>query len=124
MRRILVVDDALFMRQLLNSILTRDGFEVCAEAGTARDAVAKYRQLRPDLVTMDIVMPQMEDLDGIGAIREILEFDPDAKILVCSVMGQQSLVMEAIRSGARDFITKPVQPERLISAVKKIIGEA
>lgn len=124
MRRILVVDDALFMRQILNSILTNGGFEVCAEAGTAREAVVKYQQLRPDLVTMDIVMPEMEDIDGIGAIREILDFDPAAKILVCSVMGQQSLVMEAIRSGARDFVTKPVQPERLIAAVKKIIGEA
>jgi two-component system chemotaxis response regulator CheY len=124
MRRILVVDDALFMRQILNSILTNGGFEVCAEAGTAREAVVKYQQLRPDLVTMDIVMPKMEDIDGIGAIREILDFDPAAKILVCSVMGQQSLVMEAIRSGARDFVTKPVQPERLIAAVKKIIGES
>lgn len=122
MRRVMIVDDALFMRQVLKAIFIKEGFTICAEAGTARQAVQLYEQNKPDLVTMDIVMPDMEDLDGIGAIKEILAIDPAAKILICSVMGQQSLVMEAIRTGASDFVTKPVQPERLLAAVKKIIG--
>jgi two-component system chemotaxis response regulator CheY len=122
MKKVLIVDDAVFMRQMLSKIFVSEGYEVCAEAASASEAVEKYRQHKPDLVTMDIVMPMMEDLDGIGAVREIIRSDPHARILICSVMGQQSLVVEAIRAGARDFVTKPVQPVRLLEAVKNILS--
>jgi len=118
----MIVDDALFMRQMISKILISEGYEVCSEASCATEAVEKYKKFKPDLVTMDIVMPMMEELDGIGAVREIVKLDPQARILICSVMGQQSLVVEAIRAGARDFVTKPVQPERLIVAVRNILN--
>lgn len=121
MAKIMIVDDAIFMRQMLAKILIAEGYEICTEASSAKEAVEKYKQYKPDLVTMDIVMPMMEELDGIGAVREIVKLDANAKILVCSVMGQQSLVVEAIRAGAKDFVTKPVQPVRLIEAVKNAL---
>jgi two-component system chemotaxis response regulator CheY len=121
MKRIMIVDDAIFMRQMLMKILIAEGFEICGEASCATEAVEKYKTIQPDLVTMDIVMPMMEELDGIGAVREIIKLDPDARIIICSVMGQQSLVVEAIRAGAKDFVTKPVQPVRLLEAVKNIL---
>jgi two-component system, chemotaxis family, chemotaxis protein CheY len=121
MKKIMIVDDAIFMRQMLAKILVAEGFEICAEASCATEAVEKYKTIKPDLVTMDIVMPMMEELDGIGAVREIIKIDPEARIIICSVMGQQSLVVEAIRAGAKDFVTKPVQPIRLLEAVKNIL---
>ena len=117
----MIVDDAIFMRQMLAKILVAEGYEICTEAGSAKEAVEKYSQYKPDIVTMDIVMPMMEELDGIGAVREIVKIDPEARVLICSVMGQQSLVVEAIRAGAKDFVTKPVQPARLIEAVRNIL---
>lgn len=122
MARVLIVDDALFMRKLLLDILKKEGFEVCGEAESGKDAVEKYRQLKPDLVTMDIVMPKIEEIDGIGAIREIIKTNPQAKIIVVSAMGQHSLVVEAIQAGARDFVTKPFQPSRVVEAVKRALG--
>jgi two-component system chemotaxis response regulator CheY len=121
MARVMIVDDALFMRQLLTKIFIDEGYEVCAEAGTARDAVEKYKKFKPDLVTMDIVMPMMEELDGIGAVKEIVKFDPDARIIIVSVMGEQSLVVEAIRAGAKDFVVKPVRPARLLDVVRGLL---
>jgi len=121
MKRIMIVDDAIFMRQMLMKMLIAEGFEICGEASCATEAVEKYKAVKPDLVTMDIVMPMMEELDGIGAVREIIKLDPEARIIICSVMGQQSLVVEAIRAGAKDFVTKPVQPVRLLEAVKNIL---
>lgn len=121
MKRIMIVDDAIFMRQMLTKILIAEGFEICGEASCATEAVEKYKAVKPDLVTMDIVMPMMEELDGIGAVKEIIKLDPEARIIICSVMGQQSLVVEAIRAGAKDFVTKPVQPVRLLEAVKNIL---
>lgn len=118
----MIVDDALFMRQVLGKILIAEGYEICAEASSAKEAVEKYKVVRPDLVTMDIVMPMMEELDGIGAVREIIKIDPKARVIVCSVLGQQSLVVEAICAGAKDFVTKPVQPSRLLQAVKNVIN--
>lgn len=123
MARIMVVDDAVFMRQMIIRVLVAEGHEIVSEATTAKDAVEKYKQIKPDLVTMDIVMPMMEELDGIGAVREIVGFDPNAKVLICSVMAQQSLVVEAIRAGAKDFVMKPVQPARLIAAVRNALGQ-
>jgi two-component system chemotaxis response regulator CheY len=122
MAKIMVVDDALFMRQMLIKILVGEGHEICVEASNAKDAVEKYKQFKPDLVTMDIVMPMMEELDGIGAVREIIKIDPKAKILIVSAMGQQSLVVEAIRAGAKDFVNKPVQSTRLVEVIKNILS--
>ena len=123
MARILIVDDALFMRQMLTKILTGEGYEICAEATNAKEAVEKYKTHKPDLVTMDIVMPMMEELDGIGAVNEITQFDPKAKILIVSAMSQQPIVVEAIRLGAKDFLSKPVNPQRLKEVVKNILTE-
>lgn len=117
----MIVDDAVFMRKMLGKILIDAGHEVCAEASNAKEAIETYKKFKPDLVTMDIVMPMMEELDGVGAVREIVKIDPKAKVLICSVMSQQSLVVEAIRSGAKDFITKPVQPEKLIAAINSAL---
>jgi two-component system chemotaxis response regulator CheY len=122
MKQILIVDDALFMRKLISDILTAEGYNVCGQASSAKEAIEKFKEHRPDLVTMDIVMPMMEELDGIGAVREIIKLDPKARILICSVLGQQSLVVEAIRAGAKDFVMKPVKAERLAEAVKNIFN--
>ena len=101
---VLVCDDAIFMRTMISDILTQAGYEVVGEAETGSQAVQKYRELKPDLVTMDIVMP---DMSGIEAVRLICKDDPDAKVLMCSAMGQQALVVEAIQAGAKDFVVKP-----------------
>jgi two-component system chemotaxis response regulator CheY len=116
---VLVCDDAIFMRTMIADILTQAGFEVIGEAESGLQAVEKYRQLKPDLVTMDIVMP---DMGGIDAVREICKSDPDAKVLMCSAMGQQALVVEAIQAGAKDFVVKPFQPSRVLEAVQRVLG--
>jgi len=107
------------MRTMLIDILTQAGFEVVGEAETGLQAVEKYEALRPDLVTMDIVMP---DMGGIDAVREILKIDPAARIVMCSAMGQQALVVEAVQAGAKDFVLKPFQPSRVLEAVQRVIG--
>jgi two-component system, chemotaxis family, chemotaxis protein CheY len=122
MARVLVVDDALFMRRMLSDILKKEGIEICGEAENGKDAIQKYQQLKPDLVTMDIVMPKIEEIDGVGAVKEIIKTDPQAKIIMISAMGQHSLVVEAIQAGAKDFVTKPFQPSRVIEAVKRALG--
>ena len=116
---VLVCDDAIFMRTMITDILTQAGYDVIGEAETGAQAVEKYRQLKPDLVTMDIVMP---DMSGIEAVREICKTDPDARILMCSAMGQQALVVEAIQAGAKDFVVKPFQPSRVLEAVQRLLG--
>ena len=117
-KRILIVDDAAFMRMMIKDILTKNGYEVVGEAENGAVAVEKYKDLKPDLVTMDITMP---DMDGIAAVREIKSVDSAAKIIMCSTMGQQAMVIDAIQAGAKDFIVKPFQPERVIEAVSKAI---
>jgi two-component system chemotaxis response regulator CheY len=117
-RTALVVDDAGFMRTMLKDILTRQGFVVVGEAKNGAEAVELYRSLKPDLVTMDIVMP---GLTGIEAVRAILAESPDAAIVMCSAMGQQAMVIEAIQAGARDFIIKPFQPARVGEAVARAL---
>ncbi len=117
--RVLVCDDAIFMRTMISDILTGAGYEVVGEAETGVQAVERYRELKPDLVTMDIVMP---DMGGIDAVREIVKDDPNAKILMCSAMGQQALVVEAIQAGAKDFVVKPFQPSRVLEAVQRVLG--
>lgn len=118
MKSILVVDDAAFMRLMLKDILSQNGYAVIGEAKNGVEAVELYRKMKVDLVTMDITMPEM---DGITAIRQIRHYDPTACIIVCSAMGQQAMVLEAIQSGARDFIVKPFQAERVLDAVKKAL---
>jgi two-component system chemotaxis response regulator CheY len=116
---VLVCDDAIFMRTMISDILSQAGFEVVGEAESGLQAVEKYRMLKPDLVTMDIVMP---DMGGIEAVREICKNDPEAKILMCSAMGQQALVVEAIQAGAKDFVVKPFQPSRVLEAVQRVLA--
>ena len=115
---VLIVDDALFMRMMIKDILSKDGFEVVGEAENGVEAVKKYAELHPDLVTMDIVMPEM---DGIEAVRNIITIDPRARVLMCSAMGQQPLVVEALEAGAKDFIIKPFQPAKVVEAVRKAL---
>jgi two-component system chemotaxis response regulator CheY len=116
---VLICDDAIFMRTMIGDILKQAGFHVVGEAENGLEAVERYRELRPDIVTMDIVMPEM---GGIDAVREIMTEDPGAKVLMCSAMGQQALVIEAIQAGARDFVVKPFQPSRVLEAVQRVLG--
>jgi two-component system, chemotaxis family, chemotaxis protein CheY len=117
--RILLVDDASFMRMMLKNILVGSGYEVVGEAENGAKAIEQYKALKPDLLIMDIIMPEM---GGIDAVREIMKVNPAVKILMCSSMGQQSLVVEAIQAGAKDFIVKPFQPSNVLEAVKKALG--
>ncbi|AXI09093.1 response regulator [Oceanobacillus sp. 143] len=118
-KRILVVDDAAFMRMMIKDILTKNGYEVVGEAQDGAQAVEKYKELSPDLVTMDITMPEM---DGITALKNIKAFNPEAKIIMCSAMGQQAMVIDAIQAGAKDFIVKPFQADRVIEAIQKALN--
>ena len=118
-KSILICDDAAFMRMMLKDILVKEGYEVVGEAVNGADGVEKYNSLKPDLVTMDITMPEM---DGIAALKAIKASDPAAKVVMCSAMGQQAMVVESIQAGARDFIVKPFQKDRVIEAIKKQIG--
>ncbi|TJY42607.1 response regulator [Cohnella pontilimi] len=119
MAKVLIVDDAAFMRMMLKNILMKGGHEVIGEAENGLDAIEKYKNLQPEVVTMDITMPVME---GIEAVRHIKEFDPNAKILMCSAMGQQLMIIQAIEAGAIDFIVKPFQEERVLESVRKVLS--
>ncbi|MDQ0190547.1 response regulator [Alicyclobacillus cycloheptanicus] len=116
--RVLIVDDAAFMRMMIKDILVRHGYEVVGEAADGVQAVEKYQELRPDVVTMDITMPEM---DGIQALREIRNFDPDARVIICSAMGQQTLVVDAVQAGAIDFVVKPFHADRVIEALQRAL---
>ncbi|MBS7338962.1 MAG: response regulator [Suilimivivens sp.] len=118
-KNILIVDDAAFMRMMIKDILTKNGYNVIGEAENGAKAFEKYNELKPDLVLMDITMPEV---DGIAALKKIKGADPNALIIMCSAMGQQAMVIEAIQGGAKDFIVKPFQPDRVLEAVKKVIG--
>ncbi|MDD5794475.1 response regulator [Clostridium sp. HCP1S3_B4] len=119
MARVLIVDDAAFMRMMIKDILEKNGYEIVGEAPNGAVAVEMYQKEKPDVVTMDITMP---DVDGIEAVKRIKAIDPGAKIIMCSAMGQQSMVMDAIKAGARDFIVKPFQADRVLEAVQKVVG--
>lgn len=118
-KRILIVDDAAFMRMMVKDILVKNGFEVVGEAENGEIAVSEYKNLTPDLVIMDITMPEM---DGVAAVKLIKQIDQEAKVIMCSAMGQQAMVIDAIQCGAKDFIVKPFQPDRVLDAVNKILG--
>ena len=118
-KNVLICDDAAFMRMMIKDILTKNGYNVAGEAEKGLRAVEKYNEVKPDLVMMDITMPEM---DGIQALKKIKEMDPGATVIMCSAMGQQAMVIEAIQSGAKDFIVKPFQADRVLEAIKKVVG--
>ena len=118
-KNVLICDDAAFMRMMIKNVLTKGGYNVVGEAENGAKAVEKYKELSPDLVLMDITMPEM---DGIQALKEIKKIDGGAKVIMCSAMGQQAMVVESIQAGAKDFIVKPFQEDRVLEAVKKVIG--
>ena len=119
--RVLIVDDAIFMRSMLKDIMVRHGYEVVGEAENGKEACEKYKELIPDLTTMDIVMPQM---NGIEAVKEILKYDANAKIVMCSALGQEALVTESIEAGAKDFIVKPFSPDKVVKIVSQVVSSA
>ena len=118
MARVLVVDDAAFMRKMLSDALVKGGHEVVGEAGNGVEAVARFHELAPDVTTLDITMPEK---DGLAALAEIVAADPSARVVMCSALGQESKVLEAIKLGAKDFVFKPFQPGRVIEAVRKAL---
>jgi len=118
--RVLIVDDAIFMRKMISDILVENGMEIAGEADTGAKAVQKYAELRPDLVTMDIIMPEM---NGIDAVRKIVESDSQAKVVMCSALGQQALVQEAIAAGAKDFLIKPFNAARVVEVIAKMFNQ-
>ena len=119
MKRVMVCDDAAFMRMMIKDILVKNGYEIAAESENGLKAVEQYPDAKPDLVLMDITMPEV---DGIEAVRRIKALDPNANVIMCSAMGQQAMVIEAIQAGAKDFIVKPFQADRVLEAVRKVIG--
>jgi len=119
MARVLVVDDAVFMRRMVSDALSKGGHEVVGEAANGTEAVQQYQELRPEVTTLDITMPEK---DGVSTLREIMFFDPAARVVMCSALGQESKVLEAIRAGAKDFVVKPFEAERLQAAVEKALG--
>ncbi|MGH2859961.1 MAG: response regulator [Solirubrobacteraceae bacterium] len=119
MARVLIVDDAAFMRKLLTDALTNGGHEVVGEAGNGNEAVTRWQELRPELTTLDITMPEK---DGLTALAEIMAIDPSAKIIMCSALGQEGKVLEAVKLGAKDFVVKPFQPPRVLEAVEKALA--
>lgn len=118
--RVLVVDDAIFMRRMISDILVENGMEIVGEADTGAKAIERYKELRPDLVTMDIIMPEM---NGIDAVRKIVEHDAQAKIVMCSALGQQALVQDAIAAGAKDFLIKPFNAARVVEVIAKVFNQ-
>lgn len=118
--KILIVDDASFMRMMLRNVLSSHGYEVAGEAENGRQAVEIYQEVKPDIVLIDLIMPEV---GGIEGVKKIIELDRHAKIIICSAMGQQALVVEAMQAGARDFIVKPFQPGSVIETIQKIERE-
>ncbi|NLL43101.1 MAG: response regulator [Firmicutes bacterium] len=116
-KTVMITDDTAFMRMTLKNVIEKNGYTVVAEAADGEEAVALYKEFKPDMVTMDITMPKM---DGITAIKEIMKFDPTAKIIVCSAMGQKPMVIEALSAGAKDFLVKPFDAERVVESLRKI----
>ncbi len=119
MTKVLIVDDAAFMRMILKDILSKAGYEIVGEAANGNEALDHYNKSKPDLVTMDITMPEC---DGVTALKNIMASNPAANVIMCSAMGQQAMVIESIQAGAKDFIVKPFQPQRVLEAVKKLVG--
>jgi two-component system chemotaxis response regulator CheY len=121
MARILVVDDAAFMRRMVIDVLQTGGHEVIGEGANGIEAVKRYQELRPDVMTLDITMPEK---DGLTALRELIAIDPGAKVVMCSALAQESKVLEAVKAGAKDFIAKPFQAQRVLTAIEKVVSPA
>jgi two-component system chemotaxis response regulator CheY len=119
-KRVLIADDLSFIRMLQKEVLTEGGYQIVGEATNGREAVQMYRELAPDVVLLDITMPEM---NGLTAMQQILAQDPRARVLICSALGQQSMILEAIKAGARDFIVKPFKPERLAAAIARALAD-
>jgi two-component system, chemotaxis family, chemotaxis protein CheY len=119
-KRVLIVDDAAFMRSMVREIFLEAGYEVVGEATHGAEAVQRYQELKPDLTTMDIVMPYK---NGVEATREIVRTHPQAVVVICSALGQEALVLEALEAGAADFVVKPFRSEDLLQVVRKVLGE-
>ncbi len=119
MARVLVVDDAAFMRKMVSDALTKGGHEVVGEGANGEEAVTQYQELKPELTTLDITMPEK---DGLQALKDIMTLDPNARIIMCSALGQESKVLEAVKAGAKDFVVKPFQPDRVLDAVGKALA--
>ena len=119
MARVLVVDDAAFMRKMVTDALSGGGHEIVGEAANGTEAVERFQELRPDVMTLDITMPEK---DGLSALKEIIAVDPGAKVVMCSALGQESKVLESIKLGAKDFVVKPFQADRVLSAIDKALG--
>jgi two-component system chemotaxis response regulator CheY len=119
MARVLVVDDAAFMRKMVTDALSGGGHEIVGEAANGAEAVQRFQELRPDVMTLDITMPEK---DGLAALKEIIAVDPGAKVVMCSALGQESKVLESIKLGAKDFVVKPFQADRVLSAIEKALG--
>ena len=119
MARVLVVDDAAFMRKMVGDVLTKGGHEVVGEAGNGVEAITRFQELRPEVMTLDITMPEM---DGLTALRDIMQLEPTARVIMCSALGQESKVLESIKLGAKDFVVKPFQADRVLEAVGKALA--
>ena len=119
MARVLVVDDAAFMRKMVSDALTKGGHEVVGEAGNGLEAITRFQELKPDLTTLDITMPEK---DGLAALADIMAADPSAKVVMCSALGQESKVLESIKLGAKDFVVKPFQADRVLEAIGKALA--
>jgi two-component system chemotaxis response regulator CheY len=119
MARVLVVDDAAFMRKMVSDALTKGGHEVVGEGANGEEAVTLFQELGPELTTLDITMPEK---DGLQALKDIMSLDPNARIIMCSALGQESKVLEAVKAGAKDFVVKPFQPERILDAAAKAVA--
>jgi two-component system chemotaxis response regulator CheY len=119
MARVLVVDDAVFMRKVVSDALMKGGHEIIGEAANGQEAVDRFQELKPEVMTLDITMPEK---DGLSALKEIIALDPQARVVMCSALGQESKVLEAIKAGAKDFVVKPFQPDRVLSAIEKAVA--
>ena len=119
MARVLVVDDAAFMRKMVSDALSKGGHEIVGEGANGEEAVTLYQELKPELTTLDITMPEK---DGLQALKDIITLDPNARIIMCSALGQESKVLEAVKAGAKDFVVKPFQPDRILDAAAKAVA--
>lgn len=119
MARVLIVDDAAFMRKMVSDAVSQGGHEVIGEAANGQEAIERFRELSPEVTTLDITMPEK---DGLQALREIMALDPQARVVMCSALGQESKVLESIKIGAKDFVVKPFQADRVLGAIDKALG--
>jgi len=123
MANILIVDDALFMRKILSDILSEEGHKIVGEAENAKEAIELYKKLKPDIVTMDIIMPEIDGINTLKAIKQILKSDKNARIVIVSAMGQQDMVVESIQAGAKDFVVKPFQRSRITESIARLLRD-